>query len=200
MGKKKHRPKSKAELLQAQWERERPRPKRPAAGWMQAAAERANRAQAAVIARRKEEKRGEKEQERPMEKKTSFLAEASAIVERAPVLLPDTGREASAIGGLPPGAEVPGKQGAGKVAFSPSAILERRGMDGKIIYANMEAKNSPEVARALDTAEAYLDKMGDRVAFAWASISTVVIDSKQGRRIFIGTAKADCRIEAAIIV
>lgn len=184
MGKKKHRPKSKAELLQAQWERERTRPPRSAAGWMQAAAERANRAQAAVIARRKEEKRGEKEQERPMKKKTSFLAEASAIVERAPVLLPDTGREASAIGGLPPGAEVPGK----------------RGMDGKIIYANMEAKNSPEVARALDTAEAYLDKMGDRVAFAWASISTVVIDSKQGRRIFIGTAKADCRIEEAIIV
>lgn len=51
-------PKSKAELLQAQWERERPRPQRPAAGWMQAAAERANRAQAAVIAKRKEGKPG----------------------------------------------------------------------------------------------------------------------------------------------
>ena len=135
-----------------------------------------------------------------MDTETSFLAEASAVVDGAPALLPHAGREGPAIGGLPPGAEVPGKQGAGKVAFSPSAILERRGMDGKIIYANMEAKNSPEVARALDTAEAYLDKMGDRVAFAWASISTVVIDSKQGRRIFIGTAKADCRIEAAIIV
>ena len=58
VGKKKHRPKSKAELLQAQWERERPRPQRPAAGWMQAAAERANRAQAAVIAKRKEGKPG----------------------------------------------------------------------------------------------------------------------------------------------
>lgn len=198
MGKKKHRPKSKAELLQAQWERERPRPKRPAAGWMQAAAERANRAQAAVIAKRKEGSRDE--QEGAVDTETSFLAEASAVVDGAPALLPHAGREGPAIGGLPPGAEVPGKQGAGKVAFSPSAILERRGMDGKIIYANMEAKNSPEVARALDTAEAYLDKMGDRVAFAWASISTVVIDSKQGRRIFIGTAKADCRIEAAIIV
>ena len=42
----------------AQWERERPRPQRPAAGWMQAAAERANRAQAAVIAKRKEGKPG----------------------------------------------------------------------------------------------------------------------------------------------
>ena len=198
MGKKKHRPKSKAELLQAQWERERPRPKRPAAGWMQAAAERANRAQAAVIAKRKEGSRDE--QEGAVDTETSFLAEASAVVDGAPALLPHAGREGPAIGGLPPGAEVPGKQGAGKVAFSPSAILERRGMDGKIIYANMEAKNSPEVARALDTAEAYLDKMGDRVAFAWASISTVVIDSKQGRRIFIGTAKADCRIEAVIIV
>ena len=198
MGKKKHRPKSKAELLQAQWERERPRPQRPAAGWMQAAAERANRAQAAVIAKRKEGSRDE--QEGAVDTETSFLAEASAVVDGAPAILPHAGREGPAIGGLPPGAEVPGKQGAGKVAFSPSAILERRGMDGKIIYANMEAKNSPEVARALDTAEAYLDKMGDRVAFAWASISTVVIDSKQGRRIFIGTAKADCRIEAAIIV
>jgi len=198
VGKKKHRPKSKAELLQAQWERERPRPKRPAAGWMQAAAERANRAQAAVIAKRKEGSRDE--QEGAVDTETSFLAEASAVVDGAPALLPHAGREGPAIGGLSPGAEVPGKQGAGKVAFSPSAILERRGMDGKIIYANMEAKNSPEVARALDTAEAYLDKMGDRVAFAWASISTVVIDSKQGRRIFIGTAKADCRIEAAIIV
>ena len=198
MGKKKHRPKSKAELLQAQWERERPRPQRPAAGWMQAAAERANRAQAAVIAKRKEGSRDE--QEGAVDTETSFLAEASAVVDGAPALLPHAGREGPAIGGLSPGAEVPGKQGAGKVAFSPSAILERRGMDGKIIYANMEAKNSPEVARALDTAEAYLDKMGDRVAFAWASISTVVIDSKQGRRIFIGTAKADCRIEAAIIV
>lgn len=198
MGKKKHRPKSKAELLQAQWERERPRPQRPAAGWMQAAAERANRAQAAVIAKRKEGSRDE--QEGAVDTETSFLAEESAVVDGAPALLPHAGREGPAIGGLPPGAEVPGKQGAGKVAFSPSAILERRGMDGKIIYANMEAKNSPEVARALDTAEAYLDKMGDRVAFAWASISTVVIDSKQGRRIFIGTAKADCRIEAAIIV
>ena len=198
MGKKKHRPKSKAELLQAQWERERPRPQRPAAGWMQAAAERANRAQAAVIAKRKEGSRDE--QEGAVDTETSFLAEASAVVDGAPALLPHVGREGPAIGGLPPGAEVPGKQGAGKVAFSPSAILERRGMDGKIIYANMEAKNSQEVARALDTAEAYLDKMGDRVAFAWASISTVVIDSKQGRRIFIGTAKADCRIEAAIIV
>ena len=198
MGKKKHRPKSKAELLQAQWERERPRPQRPAAGWMQAAAERANRAQAAVIAKRKEGSRDE--QEGAVDTETSFLAEASAVVDGAPALLPHAGREGPAIGGLPPGAEVPGKQGAGKVAFSPSAILERRGMDGKIIYANMEAKNSQEVARALDTAEAYLDKMGDRVAFAWASISTVVIDSKQGRRIFIGTAKADCRIEAAIIV
>ena len=59
-----------------------------------------------------------------MDTETSFLAEASAIVERAPALLPDAGREASAIGGLPPGAEVPGKQDAGKVAFSPSAILE----------------------------------------------------------------------------
>lgn len=198
MGKKKHRPKSKAELLQAQWERERTRPPRSAAGWMQAAAERANRAQAAVIAKRKEGSRDE--QEGAVDTETSFLAEASAVVDGAPALLPHVGREGPAIGGLPPGAEVPGKQGAGKVAFSPSAILERRGMDGKIIYANMEAKNSPEVARALDTAEAYLDKMGDRVAFAWASISTVVIDSKQGRRIFIGTAKADCRIEAAIIV
>lgn len=57
MGKKKHRPKSKAELLQAQWERERTKPPRPAAGWMQAAAERANRAQAAITAER--EKRNE---------------------------------------------------------------------------------------------------------------------------------------------
>jgi len=32
VGKKKHRPKSKAELLQAQWERERTRPPRSAAG------------------------------------------------------------------------------------------------------------------------------------------------------------------------
>ena len=59
-----------------------------------------------------------------MDTETSFLAEASAVVDGAPALLPDAGREASAIGGLPPGAEVPGKQDAGKVAFSPSAILE----------------------------------------------------------------------------
>lgn len=58
MGKKKHRPKSKAELLQEQWKRERARPPRPAAGWMQAAAERANRAQAAIIEKRKEGKPG----------------------------------------------------------------------------------------------------------------------------------------------
>ncbi len=56
MGKKKHRPKSKAELLQEQWKRERTRPPRPAAGWMQAAAERVNRAQAAIIEKRKEGK------------------------------------------------------------------------------------------------------------------------------------------------
>ena len=74
MGKKKHRPKSKAELLQAQWERERPRPQRPAAGWLQAAAERANRAQAAVIAKRKEGSRDE--QEGAVDAETSFLAEA----------------------------------------------------------------------------------------------------------------------------
>ena len=74
MGKKKHRPKSKAELLQAQWERERTRPPRSAAGWMQAAAERANRAQAAVIAKRKEGSRDE--QEGAVDAETSFLAEA----------------------------------------------------------------------------------------------------------------------------
>ena len=77
---------------------------------MQAAAERANRAQAAVIAKRKEGSRDE--QEGAVDTETSFLAEASAVVDGAPALLPHVGREGPAIGGLPPGAEVPGKQGA----------------------------------------------------------------------------------------
>ncbi len=61
MGKKKHRPKSKAELLQERWKRERTRPPRPAGGWMQAAAERANRAQAEIA------KKGVRENERVAE-------------------------------------------------------------------------------------------------------------------------------------
>ena len=74
---------------------------------MQSAAERANRAQAAIA-------------ERAASGKIVFSAEA---VARAPEVLPDAGREAPAIGGLQSGAKVPGKQSAGKGAVSPSAIL-----------------------------------------------------------------------------
>jgi len=83
MGKKKHRPKTKAELLQAQWERERPRPPRPAAGWTQQAIARANRAQAAIARKAENE---------------AFTISAGGL-DATPALLPDAGREGPAIGG-----------------------------------------------------------------------------------------------------
>lgn len=61
-----------------------------------------------------------------MDAETSFLAETSAVVEDTPTLLPDTGREGPAIGGLQSGEKVPGKQGVGKGAVLPSAILGGR--------------------------------------------------------------------------
>ncbi len=130
MGKKKHRPKSKAELLREQLERERPRPPRPAAGWMQAA-ERSNRALAELVlkqerAKLKEEARKLVEEEaRRMEEGgtgEAFTISAEAVA-RAPEVLPDAGRKGPAIGGLRVAPKIPGKQNAGKGAVLPSAIL-----------------------------------------------------------------------------
>lgn len=138
MGKKKHRPKTKAELLQAQWERERPRPPRPAAGWMQRAAEWSNRAIAALVMAQerrnlKEKARQtiEEEAQRIIEEEREGEGEALNISAEAvagtPVVLPDAGREGPAIGGLEIVLEVSESQSPGKPAGSLSAILGETG-------------------------------------------------------------------------
>lgn len=109
MGKKKHRPKSKAELLREQLERERPRPPRPAAGWLQRAAERSNKALAELILEQERERLKEdarkliEEEARRIEEGggtgEAFSTPGEAL-DNAAALLPDAGREGPAIGGL----------------------------------------------------------------------------------------------------